>query len=85
MTTTSQNATLARQVKFTDYFNFLVWQMEWMHYDATNDLAFCHLCMMGAKSCKLSSFSESAFIFSGFSKRKDATRCFNKHEGSLKH
>ena len=26
-----------------------------MHYDATNDLAFCHLCMMGAKSGKLSS------------------------------
>ena len=38
-----------------------------MHYDATNDLAFCHLCMMCAKSDKLSSSSESAFILSGFS------------------
>ena len=53
---------------------------KWMHYDATNDLAICHLCMMGAKSGKLSSSSESAFIFSGFS-----TRCFNKYEGSLKY
>ena len=26
-----------------------------MHYDATNDLAFCHLCMIGAESGKLSS------------------------------
>ena len=42
---------------------FLVWQMKWIHYDATNDLAFCHLCMMGAKSGKMSSSSESAFIF----------------------
>ena len=40
-----------------------------MHYNATNDLAFCHLCMMGAKSGKLSS-TESAFIFSGFSNNK---------------
>ena len=39
-----------------------------MHmYDATSDLAFYHLCMMDAKSDKLSSFSESAFNFSGFS------------------
>ena len=38
--------------------------------------------MMGAKSGKLSSFSESVLIFSGFSNWKDATRCFNKHEGS---
>ena len=42
-----------------------------MHYDATNDLAFCHLCMMGAKSGKLSSSSKTAFIFSGFSNWKD--------------
>ena len=40
---------------------------KWMHYDATNDLSFCHLCMVGAKSGKLSSSSESAFIFIGFS------------------
>ena len=31
-------------------------------YDATSDLAFYHLCMMDAKSDKLSSLSESAFI-----------------------
>ena len=51
-----------------------------MHYDATNDLAFCHLYIMGAKSGKLSSSSELAFIFSGFS-----TRYCNKHEGNLKY
>ena len=56
-----------------------------MHYDATNELTFCHLCMMGAKSGKLSSSSESAFIFSGFSNWKYATKCFNKHEGILKY
>ena len=53
--------------------------------DATSDLAFYHLCMMDAKSDKLSSFSESAFISSGFSKLERCSRCFNKHEGSLKH
>ena len=37
-------------------------------YDATSDLAYDHLFIMDAKSDKLSSFSESAFIFSGFSK-----------------
>ena len=42
-------------------------------YDANGDLAFCHLCMMDAKSDKLSSFSESAFIFSGFSEME---RCY---------
>ena len=42
-------------------------------YDATSDLAFYHLCMMDAKSDKLSSSSESAFIFSGFSKLE---RCY---------
>ena len=48
-----------------------------MHYDATNDLAFCHLCNMGAKSDKrVSSSSELAFIFSGYSNWKDATRFF---------
>ena len=40
--------------------------------DATSDLAFYHLCMIDAKSDKLSSFSESAFIFSGFSKLESA-------------
>ena len=39
----------------------------------TNDIAFSHLCMMGSKSGKLSSSSESTFIFSGFSKLE---RCY---------
>ena len=49
-----------------------------MHYDATNYLAFCLLCNMGAKSGKLSTVSSSgeiAFIFCGFSNWKIATRC----------
>ena len=78
MTTTSQNARLARQIYQS--FQSSVGNGCTI-YDATNDLAFCHLCMIGAK---LSRSSASAFIFSGFSNWKYATRCFNKHEGSLK-
>ena len=66
---------MARQVGLPIFTKFLVWQME-MDYDATSDLAFCHLCIMGAKSGKLSSSSDSVLIFSGFSNWKDATRCF---------
>ena len=54
-------------------------------YDAISDLAFYYLYMMDAKSDKLSSFCKTAFILVDFLNWKDATRCFNKHEGSLKH
>ena len=30
-------------VKFTEFGRW-----KWMHYDAINDLAICHLCIMGA-------------------------------------
>ena len=73
MTTTSQNVRLARQVKFTDHFEVPGLADGNGCNGDTNDLAFCHLCMMGAKSCKLSSSSESAFIFSGFSNWKDVS------------
>ena len=45
-------------------------------YDATSNLAFYYLCMMDATSDKLSSFSESAFIFSGFCKLE---RCYQMY------
>ena len=41
-----------------------------MQYGATNDLAFCPLCMMGTESGKFSILNESALIFSGFSNCK---------------
>ena len=47
-------------------------------YDTTSDLAIYHLCMMDAKSDKLSSFS-------GFSKMERCYQMFYKHEASLKH
>ena len=51
MTTTSQNASLARQVSFTDLLKVpgLADGNGCTMYDATRDLAFCHLCMMDAK------------------------------------
>ena len=54
-------------------------------YDTTSDLAFYHLCMMDAKSDKLSSSVNQHSSLVDFLNWKDATRCFNKHEGSLKH
>ena len=45
LTTTSQNVRLARQVKVTDHFKVPGLAWKWMHYDATNDLAFCQLCV----------------------------------------
>ncbi len=66
---------------------FAKWK--WIHYDASGDLAYCHICINGLKSGKvkvsIGHAGESTFISGGFWNWKDATRCFNKHEASLLH
>ncbi len=66
---------------------FAKWK--WIHYDASGDLAYCHICINGLKSGKvkvsIGHVGESTFISGGFWNWKDATRCFNKHEASLLH
>ena len=65
---------------------FHKWQ--WLHYDASQDVAFCHTCVTGIKSGKMKitgNVKDSSFIYGGFCNWKDATRLFNSHESSVTH
>ena len=49
----------------------------WLHYDETNDLAYCHVCVVAYRDGKLNiSNLDKAFIINGFSKWKDASVTF---------
>ena len=61
----------------------LKWQ--WLHYESTRDLGFCHTCVTAIKTGKMKitgNVKDSAFIYNGFCNWKDATRCFSGHEDS---
>ena len=66
---------------------FAKWQ--WLHYDCSRDLVFCHTCVTAFKTGKLrlsmGNVKDSAFIFAGFSNWKDATVAFGSHEKSATH
>ena len=56
---------------------------KWLHYDESNDLVFCHICMKANAEGKLRCRSlEPSFVTRGFSNWKDATMLFRKHEES---
>ncbi len=57
-------------------------KFKWLHYDAAKDAAFCFSCCSTVKSgkLKLKGTTENAFLISGFTNWKDATRAMNKHE-----
>jgi len=63
----------------------------WIHYDETNDVAFCHTCVTAARSKRLKNVSSSGdltFIHCGYANWKDAsgkTGAFCKHESSSLH
>jgi len=58
----------------------------WLHYDESQDLAFCHLCMTASSEGKLSNnCTEKTFISKGFCNWKDALPTFKKHENSNCH
>ena len=58
----------------------------WLHYDETNDLAFCHVCLVAYKDGKLKSNTiDKAFMDNGYSNWKDASVSFRKHESSNCH
>ncbi|XP_045167705.1 zinc finger MYM-type protein 1-like [Mercenaria mercenaria] len=55
----------------------------WLHYDETNELAYCHVCMVAHRDGKLSSSNlDKAFNINGFSNWKDASVSLKKHESS---
>ena len=60
---------------------------DWLHYDATTDAVFCHLCMSAEfeKKFLTSTKRDPAFISKGFTYWKDATSAFNKHLASCCH
>ena len=54
-----------------------------MHYDESNDVVFCHICMKANAEGKLRCKSlDPSFVSQGFSNWKDATMLFSKHEES---
>ena len=57
---------------------------DWLHYDATADSVFCHLCMSAEfeKRFLASTKRDPAFISKGFTYWKDGTSAFNKHLAS---
>ena len=58
----------------------------WLHYDESADVAFCHVCVKAEEEGKLKANSkDSAFIHRGFSNWKDATEGFRRHELSRCH
>ena len=52
----------------------------WLHYDASSDSAFCHLCMITAYERKLlaSTKKDPAFLTKGFTYWKEATTAFER-------
>ena len=61
-------------------------RFSWIHYDATDDSAFCFLCCKAVKGKKmgLTRLSEASFL-KGFTNWKGATRVLVKHESSNFH
>ena len=58
----------------------------WLHYDESNDLAFCHLCSRAETEGKLKAKTkDDAFVCKGFSNWKDAMEGFRRHEKSKCH
>ena len=59
-----------------------------MDYDATQDLFFCHMCVVAAKTGKMKlggNMKDSIFLSSRFSNWKDATVGYVKHEQTTTH
>ena len=61
---------------------FSKWQ--WLHYDQSRDMAFCHTCIMAVKSKKITSLGtgDLAFVSCRYSNWKDAMGekgAFNTH------
>ena len=54
----------------------------WLHYDHTNNSAFCHLYMRAVSEGKLlaSTKCDSAFITSGYTYWKEATTVFKRYQ-----
>ena len=57
-------------------------RFKWLHYDVSQDAAFCFICCKAVKERKvrLSIYIEESFLVKGFTNWKDATRLFARHE-----
>ena len=62
-------------------------EFNWLHYDATDDTAYCHLCLCteAEKRFLASTKREPAFISRGYINWKDARTAFNAHSLSTCH
>ncbi len=78
---------VGRQVKVKRSFQATWFQRwNWLLYDESHDVVFCHLCVKAYQEKKLSSGSiDHSFICNGFSNWKDACNKFKAHECSKCH
>ena len=61
-------------------------QWNWIHYDESADVVFCHVCAKADEQGKLKASSKDlAFLRKGFTNWKDATEGFRRHELSKCH
>ena len=60
---------------------------KWLHYEASSDSAFCHVCMVAEfeKKFLASTKRDPAFISSGFTYWKEAISAFKRHMNSMCH
>ena len=60
---------------------------DWLHYDVSQDAAFCYTCMRAEHENKFLSSKkrEPAFTKTGFTYWKEATTAFEKHRLSASH
>ena len=58
----------------------------WLHWDASSQCVFCHICVSASRQKKLRAlFADAAFISRGYQNWKDATVTFRNHEKSSCH
>ena len=58
-------------------------ERSWLHYEETNNFAFCHVCVVAYRDGKLCRANpDKAYILNGFSNRKDSSASVRKHKPS---
>lgn len=75
-----------RSIEYRSFQPAWFQKFKWIHYDESEDKAYCHLCQIAPRKGLVTSAKMSqAFISSGFTNWNDASRCFGKHEQSECH
>ena len=69
-----------------DWRSFRTEWCVWLHYDVSQDSAFCHVCMTAEFEKKfLASTKDPTFITTGYTYWKEAVTAFKRHTNSACH